>query len=328
MRIAFFSFVGLIAVSPFAAHSQKPRVAFPTEVVIGRDSFIDVGPPFDYYDLTFLRSKGDETDVERVSLTPPADSCYRHASIEVKHLTLKESILSLLLNTDPCSFSEKELKSELKRQKSRPAFSGMNVFLQTKCSGKTRIFRADILDRDIFGNRRSTPRLTSWTQNLFERLDRATGQEPWDKPLFSISGSTQLPASGESEVLQQIADGKYDRIFGDVPDRPSSLYRLAQTVPRMPTVNLGSIQPVQPVTYVEPNYPPIAKAARVEGKVDFHLIVARDGSAGDIVIDSGPKMLWQTVNEAIRKWKFSLNDAGKPIYGYLLFVMHCESTSK
>ncbi len=63
----------LIVVGACVAQERKNPAKFPTEVVIARDSFIDVGPPFNYYDLTFLRSEGENTDVERVSLTPPAD---------------------------------------------------------------------------------------------------------------------------------------------------------------------------------------------------------------------------------------------------------------
>ncbi len=134
----------------FVAQGQRNPEKFPNEVVIARDSFIDVGPPFNYYDLTFLRSQGENTDVERVSLTPPADACYPRAEIEVAHISLKESLSDLLQNVNPCTIPERALKAELKRRNKGLVFSGMNVSIQVQCDAGTRLIRADILDRDIF----------------------------------------------------------------------------------------------------------------------------------------------------------------------------------
>jgi hypothetical protein len=128
--------------------------------------------------------------------------------------------------------------------------------------------------------------------------------------------------------LQAIADDNFDGIFGDSPDRPSALYRLSQNVPRQPFIELTKSDPVRPTVYVDPLYPPIAKAARVHGTVDFHLAVGGDGLAEGVTIDSGPKMLWQTTSEAIGKWEFSSNDSGKTIRGSVRFGLNCASETK
>ncbi len=297
--------------------------------MIGRDSFIDVGPPFNYYDLTFLRSNGEKTDVERVSLTPPADACYPRAEIEVVHISLNESLSSALQGTNPCGIPEKALRAELKRRNKGLVFSGMNVSIMVQCAGKTRVIRADILDRDIFGEHPNTPQYTSWARSFFEKLDKATGQSPWDKPIFPSSEAAATPSPvPQSAALKAIADGKFDEVFGDAPDRPSVLYRLAQNAPRQPFIELTNSQPARPTVYVDPIYPPIAKAARVHGTVEFHLTVGSDGSAENVAIDSGPKMLWQTVNEAITKWKFSAGDFGQSVKGSIRFGLNCASESK
>ena len=70
MRIVLVIAVVLVLSDTPFAQEHKSQEPIPTEVVIGRDSFIDVGPPFNDYDLTFLRSEGEKTEVERVSLTP------------------------------------------------------------------------------------------------------------------------------------------------------------------------------------------------------------------------------------------------------------------
>jgi Gram-negative bacterial TonB protein C-terminal len=304
--------------------NQEP---FPTEVVIGRDSFFDFGPPFNYYDLTFLRSKEETTDIERISLTPPSDACYPKAEIEVAHVNLNESLSSVLQGINPCGIPERALRAELKRRNKGPVFSGMNVSIQVQCASRTRVIRADILDRDIFDAHPNTPRYTSWSRSLFERLDNATGQTPWSKPAFAGSEATPSPMS-QSAALEAIAEGRFDEIFGDAPDRPSTLYRLARNAPHQPFIELTKSEPVRPVVYNDPIYPPFAKAARVHGMIEFHLVVGSNGSAENVAIDSGPKMLWQAVSDAITKWKFSTDDSGKSVQGAIRFGLNCASDTK
>ena len=65
MRIVLAFGVVFVIGTTCVAQKQKAQEPFPAEVVIARDSFIDVGPPFNYYDLTLLVSKGDETTLSR-----------------------------------------------------------------------------------------------------------------------------------------------------------------------------------------------------------------------------------------------------------------------
>jgi len=306
------------------AQKHKSQEPFPVEVVIGRDSFIDIGPPFNYYDLTFLRSEGEKTDVERISLSPPADTCYPRAEIAITHVSLNESLSSVLQGTNLCTIPEKALKAELKRRNEGSAFSGMNVSMQAECAGGVHVMRADILDRDIFDAHPNTPQYTAWSRTLFDKLDQATGDHPWDKPIFPVSEAVSAASpTSQSVALQAIADGKFDSIFGDASDRPSALYRMAQNVPREPFIELTSSQPIRPTEYVDPVYPPIAKAAHVHGVVEFHLTIGSNGSAKDSAIDSGPRMLRQAVSDAIAKWKFPADDSGKIVHGSVRLGLNC-----
>ena len=330
MRIVLASGLALVFCSACIAQRHKHPEPFPTELVIGRDSFIDIGPPFNYYDLTFLHSDGERTEVERVSFTPPADTCYPRAEIETAHVKLNESIASMLHGVNPCEIPEKALQKELKRRKKGLVFSGMIVSIQVQCVNTVRVIRADVLDRDIFGDQSKTPQYTSWSRALFEKLDQATGQNPWEKPVFTVAeGDDPAPSIAESAELTAIGDGKYDAIFGQTPDRPSVLYRLAKYAsPRKPFIELTKIEPVRPLTYESPVYPPIAKVARVHGTVELHLSVGDDGEAKDIVIDSGPEMLRKAVIEAASKWKFSAENAGKSINASVGFGLNCAPDSK
>jgi hypothetical protein len=221
------------------------------------------------------------------------------------------------------------LKAELKRRNKGLVFSGMNVSIQVECKGGVRVIRADILDRDIFDAHPNTPQYTAWSRTLFDKLDHATGDHPWDKPIFPVTESAPaVRPTSQSVALQAIADGKFDGIFSNSPDRPSALYRMAQNVPRKPFIELTSSEPIRPTESVVPVYPPIARAARVQGTVEFHLTIGSDGSTNDIAIDTGPRMLWQAVSDAIAKWKFSTDDSGKIIHGSIRFGLNCAEESK
>jgi Gram-negative bacterial TonB protein C-terminal len=329
MRIVIAMSFVLVINCTCIAQRHKNQEPIPAEIVIGRDSFIDVGPPFNYYDLTFLRSDGEKTDVERISLTPPADACYPHAEIAIAHVSLNESLSSVLQGTNPCTIPEKALRAELKRRNSGLVFSGMNVSIQVECASGVRVMRADILDRDIFDPHPNTPQYTAWSRTLFDKLDSATGDHPWDKLIFPVSEATSAtPPISQSINLQAIADGKFDGIFGSSPDRLSALYHMAQNVPRQPFIELTTSEPIRPTEYVDPVYPPIAKAARVHGTVEFHLTIGSDSVAKDITIDSGPKMLWQAVSDAIAKWKFPTDNSGQIVHGSVRFGLNCAGESK
>jgi hypothetical protein len=325
-----FAIVFLFVIScTCIAQKRKSQEPFPVEVVIGRDSYIDVGPPFNYYDLTFLRSEGERTDVERISLTPPTDQCYPRAEIAITHVSLSESLSSVLQGTNPCTIPEKVLKAERKRRNEGLVFSGMNVSIQVECTAGVHVMRADILDRDIFDAHPNTPRYTAWSRTLFDKLDQATGDHPWAKPIFSVSeAAPAAPPPPQSVALQAIANGKFDSIFSDSPDRLSALYRIAQKVPHKPFIELTSSEPIRPTEYVDPVYPPTAKAAHVQGLVEFHLTIASNGLGMDIAIDSGPRMLWQAVSDAAAKWKFPADGSGKIVHGTVRFGLNCAGESK
>jgi hypothetical protein len=128
--------------------------------------------------------------------------------------------------------------------------------------------------------------------------------------------------------MQAVADGKFDEIFGDVSYRLSDLYRLAQNAPRQPFIELTKSEPVRPTVYVDPVFPPIAKAARVHGTVDFHLTVGTNGLAKEVAIDAGPMMLRQSVTDAIAKWGYPANDSGKVVHGSIRFGLNCAGEPK
>jgi protein TonB len=54
----------------------------------------------------------------------------------------------------------------------------------------------------------------------------------------------------------------------------------------------------------QPVYPPIAKAARVQGTVVLQAKISKTGSIEDLHVISGPAMLQQAAMDAVRSWRY------------------------
>ena len=98
---------------PATPQRRKPQPPAPDQFLIGRRTFFDIGPPFEFYEIFSVRSatRGG-TLVERIQVTPPGDVCTQGATVEVATGLFSESVADLLGGTNPCSISEKDLRRE------------------------------------------------------------------------------------------------------------------------------------------------------------------------------------------------------------------------
>ena len=256
------------------ALSQKSHVTSiqPNQFEIGRRTFFDFGPPFNYYELFIVRPAASGASIERIIVTPPGNVCLAPAKVEIARSSIDESPSSLLGSKSLCSIPEKELQRELKRCKHCLVFSGANVVMRVQCGTQTRFIRSDILDRDLFDPAAKTPEHTSSTIRLLGRLDNAVGPGVMDKPMFEIPNEGKAIAKdSDSAVLQDLSAGKYDELFKGAPDKPSELYRAAQNLAPAPSVRLLNSIPFSPEVFVQPSYPAIARMASIEGIVEEFL---------------------------------------------------------
>jgi len=68
------------------------------------------------------------------------------------------------------------------------------------------------------------------------------------------------------------------------------------------------------VSSVDPTYPPLAKAARIEGNVLLQVVISKEGAVTDIKVVSGHPLLNDAAMDAVRQWRYKpvlLN--GQPI---------------
>lgn len=320
--------LALLLTSP--AFARKPASSpVPTQFEIGRHTFFDFGPPFHYYEIIVVRPASNGSSVERLLLTPSA-GCFRPAKVEVTSGTLSETVSQLLGSNNPCTIPEKELHRESKRCKKCLVFSGANVGMHVKCGGQDRVIKADILDRDIFDPTAKTPKNTSWTMQLLEKLDKALGPGVMDKPVFQVPSDKESsdPQTPQLVSLEQVGAGDYDLLFGGAPDKPSDLYKSSLIPAVQASVRLVSAMPISPTEFISPVYPPIAKLAHVEGQVQIQVNVGSDGSVTSVDWKSGSPLLRKATEQAVNKWVFPVKAASQQIDAVLEFNTNCPKETK
>jgi TonB family protein len=160
---------------------------------------------------------------------------------------------------------------------------------------------------------------------LLAHLDQSFGAGVLVTPIIPTRVEEEPPAKDtpSSPVLLDLSAGKYDALFKDGPDRPSDLYRAAQIKPAIPSVHLQRSAPFQPIKPILPKYPPIAKAAHVEGAVTFKIAVDANGGVRDITFDSGSGLLRGAVKEAVSSWRFAEEAFNQQVQATVDFALNC-----
>lgn len=73
----------------------------------------------------------------------------------------------------------------------------------------------------------------------------------------------------------------------------------------------GRVRPPKPIVQVHPDYPTLAKQARIQGQVQIDAVLDEQGNVVEMKIVSGPPLLYQAALDALKKWKYEptyLND--------------------
>ena len=64
------------------------------------------------------------------------------------------------------------------------------------------------------------------------------------------------------------------------------------------------MQPANLINQPKPIYPPLAKAARVQGTVKFQARSRKDGTIQNLQLLSGPPLLVQAAMQAVQQWQY------------------------
>lgn len=306
--------------------AQSKGAAMPDRLLIARHTFWDMGPPNDDYDLIQITKIAGGLSLDQVLVTPHGQACLQPATAEERSAVLHKTMSELLEGRNPCAISQKELHREVKRCKNCPVFSGANVTMVANCGGTDRQLRMDILDRDIYDNRTQTPENTSWSMRILSELGESLGPGSEAKPIFQLSpaDSYRVPTT---PLVRAIRDGRYDDLFGKDSEVSKIVHEADQPPPPPPSIVIESIVPVPPASPELPKYPPIAKAAHIEGLVQATFDVSADGKVQDIVFigERRLRMLELGVSDAVSRWNFPQSAWGKRGKVAIRFDLNCKS---
>ena len=99
-----------------------------------------------------------------------------------------------------------------------------------------------------------------------------------------------------------VAGGQVGGVIGGV------LGGIPAAVPKMEApqrvrVSQGVVQGLL-VHQVEPEYPPVAKAAHIQGAVVLQALIGKDGAVKQVQVLSGPPMLASAAQIAVKQWRY------------------------
>jgi protein TonB len=66
----------------------------------------------------------------------------------------------------------------------------------------------------------------------------------------------------------------------------------------------GEIQTARLIRRVTPTYPPVARAAKIQGTVRFAAVINKEGHIDGLKLVSGPAPLVGAASEAVKQWQY------------------------
>jgi len=66
----------------------------------------------------------------------------------------------------------------------------------------------------------------------------------------------------------------------------------------------GQVESARLIFQPKPEYPPLAKMARIQGTVRLEAIISKDGTIQDLKVVSGHPLLVKSALEAVQRWRY------------------------
>ncbi len=149
------------------------------------------------------------------------------------------------------------------------------------------------------------PRTSTWQQRvcLFcpPRIDHPHADDSANLQPPDVDGGAG-PASGGDANLP----GAGAFIDGGMDGGKGPFEKPRAEGPKQPPPVLKSegVMEAMLIHRVQPEYPPVARAAHMSGEVVLHAIIARDGTIRDLEVISGNPLFAQSARAAVREWRY------------------------
>lgn len=121
------------------------------------------------------------------------------------------------------------------------------------------------------------------------------------------TASVLAPPSTTGVPFSTGGTGPVSGLFDALNTKPPAPPRAAVSKPEKPVAPLpqgGRVQAAKLIKQVIPQYPALAKQARISGTVRLQGLIARDGTIKDLQLISGHPLLVQAAIQAVRQWVY------------------------
>jgi TonB family protein len=321
---------GLIVTLVCAAHllASSAPPSNPSEFYIVSVGFSDALPGW-HRSILEVRPEGPDLFVRYIRVMPFSNDCGEATKIVWTAVRLPSTTLSTLTaGQNLCAVRSSDLPRTLR---SFPpthlmSFGGDTWSIVAKCGTDARVLRLPgSWTVDMARLKQRTPKTAAlWT--LESRIGtRAFGSFPSGDVIPSDLASRLL--SADDALLDELKSGRFDaglqpgRSFkDDVALRRTANDALGGSVK---LVDAGRFRFEQ---YFEPQYPPLAKQARIGGAVELQLGLNREtGTVQEVKVLSGHPILTQAAKESAQRWRFARGsgDGAGSIRIVLEFIFRC-----
>jgi TonB family protein len=279
----------------------------------------EAGPPLLYYRVTDVTRDGPDTRIRFVDIAPVDSACTRpvvHA-VEVRLPNVMPA--ELAQNNNPCATTQKAVRgSTAKYSFHAGGVDTASLGLVAICGSSPVVFELAEPSRvDLDRMRRARPEIARLWGLDRRMMDRVFG----GRDIFqnrSEEDDLQIQGTG-AHLVGDLASGRYDAglraaIAGIGDDLPSMGFREVLSDYRGPIspkevaarrVHIVDGQLYHFARYAPPIYPPLAKQARVEGRVELQLKVEPStGEIRDTKALSGHQLLVPSALAAVKRWRF------------------------
>ena len=111
------------------------------------------------------------------------------------------------------------------------------------------------------------------------------------------------PPTGGVAGMSGMGGGSGEGVIGGILGSMGNGPVVKVAAPKKITVSSG-VEASKIIDEVQPVYPPIAKAARIQGTVTLAATIGKNGTIQDLKVVSGPAMLQQAALDAVRRWRY------------------------
>jgi protein TonB len=112
-----------------------------------------------------------------------------------------------------------------------------------------------------------------------------------------VTGGTGIPSNSRNDILNRmLADAGRTAPPPPVPVEPKTQHPIR--------IKVSVLEAAKLIYSPRPDYPPLAKMARIEGTVRLEAIIGTDGRVQNLAVISGHPLLVNAALQAVSQWRY------------------------